>query len=176
MEIGRVTSAEVGQNRDNDTKSLLLEIQISDADDIQTGELFSQSGEDYNPPKDSRVVTLSLGNAFKVAIAVNDGTEPTTGEGERELYSVENGERKAKIRLQTDGVVMINDGSDFAVRFSELKAAYDELRDFVNDFITNTYNTHTQPISGGAAGVPAVPGIPTTATIDAAKVDSIKVP
>lgn len=177
MEIGRIVGFVIDRNRDAETATLQLEIEISDDQDVQTVDLFSQAGEDYTPPKDSRVVTLALGEAFKVAVAVNDGQEPQTEEGEREMYSLAGGERKAKIRLLTDGVVRINDGDDFAVRFSELKKTIDEIRADMNDFQIK-YNALVLPISGGSAGPPPPPSIvtPSTFTVDAAKVDDIKVP
>jgi phage gp45-like len=185
MQIGRITGAELRTNRDSDKKVLLLTVEISEPDDLQTVELMSQAGENYNPPEDSNAIIIELGEAWKVAIACDDGIEPTElAEGERELYSSSEGEKKAKATLKANGDIElnINQWEDFAVRFNWLNTGFEGLKTQINNFIT-TYNSHVHLYQAGP-GPPPPPvasaptlqtGSPTSAVISDAKIDNIKV-
>ena len=79
------------------------------------------------------------------------------------------------VELDATGNVIINGSSDFAVAFNDLKAGFDQLK--------ADFNTHVHAGSSSPAGLctilsPAasVPPAPSTATIDAAKVESVKLP
>jgi hypothetical protein len=70
--------------------------------------------------------------------------------------------------LKPDGTIEINGNSDFAVRYSELKSAFDELK--------NDFNTHTH---GGVSSGTATTFIPTpisSADMSKAKVSKVKIP
>jgi len=82
------------------------------------------------------------------------------------------------------------EGGDFMARFNELKTGFDQLKSDFNTLVT-TYSTHTHLVnvtvnnilpgpstaSGTGAAVPTTsPGTPSTASIDAAKIDEIEVP
>jgi len=170
VSIGRITGRTVAKNRDGEKNVLILQVEITDPDDVQEVELFRQAGEDYNPPNDSRVIIADLGPAWRVGIAVDDGIEPSMGEGERKIYSIDSGAIKAFINLLADGVIEINGNTDFAARFNELKSGFDELRDDFNGHV-HKYN----PGPGSLAPSEA-PTVPSVASIDAAKIDEIKVP
>jgi hypothetical protein len=121
MIIGRVTGFEVGKNKEGDDESLLLQVELSEPDDVQTVELFGSGGRDYNPPTNSTVVVISIADAMQIAVAVNDGITPESEPGEVELYSVDKyaGSKKAKLKLLTDGVAKINDGGPAAARVGD---------------------------------------------------------
>lgn len=70
------------------------------------------------------------------------------------------------ITLTSTGDIVLNGDSDFAVAFTDMKAAFDTL---VSDF-----NTHMHPTA--ALGSPSPPVAPTTADMSGAKVDTVKVP
>lgn len=76
MRIGRITDSKIGKNKDGDKNVRLLTVEISDPDDLQTVELINDAGEDNNPPIDSNVIILNLGDSWPVAVAVDDGVEP----------------------------------------------------------------------------------------------------
>ena len=98
------------------------------------------------------------------------------GEGETFVYSVDSeGDVQSRIKLLSDGDVIINDGTDYAVKFSEIKAGFDELKDKVNSLI-NKYNIHKHAVSGAATLVPDTLEDTTTASVDDAKVESVKLP
>jgi hypothetical protein len=191
MLTGVVKGSEIKKNRDADKKSLLLQVQITDPDDVQTVQSFLASGEDWNPPDESRVVYLSAGKAFKIAVAIDDGVEPDSSleKGEKEIYSTDNGkkgERKAKHRFKKDGVHVINDGEDFAVRFTKMEEAFNTLKDdhnsLVNKYndVVNKFIAHMHGTSVGNTTTP-LPPLPTATTpsqadMSEAKIEEIKVP
>ena len=107
VRTGKVTGREVKTNRDRTTARRLLQVQLTDAEDIQTVELIPQHGEDVNPVDGSQCIVLDLGNAFKVAIAINDGVVPTVDIGEKKLYSVASGAIKAFVYIKKDGSIQI---------------------------------------------------------------------
>jgi len=148
--------------------------------------MYLPPGDDSRPVSgDYAILVDHPGDARYSCIGFIDAETPSeTEDGERLIYSRDSsGARAGYIHLKRDATVTILDDSDTAVRFSELKAAFDELRDFVNDFINTKYNTHihitTATIGTGAPGVIAPTtsvGTPSTASIDAAEIAEIKVP
>ena len=84
----------------------------------------------------------------------------------------------AVVELDDAGNVSINGVADNAAGFADLKTGFDLLRTQVNAFIT-IFNAHVHSgvLTGPAvSGVTATPGIPVSATIDAAKIESVKLP
>lgn len=169
VQIGIVTGSEVKLNRDSEDKSLLLQCEISQEADMQTVELYRQAGEDYNPPEGSTVVILEAGKSWKLAIACDDGIESNVEQGERRVYSSDGGVIKANTYYKKDGTQEINGNADNAVAFTDLKTAFDTLK---TEITTNL--TAIATAIAGLGGAYTV--IPLTASVDAAKIDSIKVP
>ena len=170
IRIGTITGREVAKNRDGESNRLMLQVQISDSDDIQTVELLNAQGEDNNPIDGAQVVIVDLGSAFKVAIATNDGIAPSMTVGEKKVYSIDGaGDISAFINYLSNGIIELNGNDDFAVRFSALEAAFNQLKDDVD--------AHTHLYTPGA-GTPTQTGTPpaSTADISGAKIDNIKVP
>jgi len=164
--IGTVKGFEIGKNRDGTKNVLLLQVEMSDPDDIQTVEYFSGAGDDTIPPEGSLVTILSVGSAWKIAIASNDNIAPTMDEGERKIYSSSGGAIKAFINFLKDGTLEINGNSDFAVAFNDLKAGFDSF--------VATFNSHMHPTA--ATGPPSPPITPSTDNIDASKISEVKLP
>lgn len=182
--IGRVTGSEIKKNRDGDKKVVLLQVEITDPDDIQTVQSMGAAGVNSNPVNDSIVFIAQAGNAFKIAVAVDDGIEPTAKRGEYEIYSSKDGVKKSSAYCDEDGNLILNFGTDFAVRFSELKAAFDQLKaDYDQSMVVVSNHSHNDSL-GAPTTTPLLPsppfptpGIqPTTADIDPAKIDDIMVP
>lgn len=192
QQIGRVTGREIVANRDGTKQSLMLQVEITDPEDIQTVELISQDGEDTNPVDNSRVVIIPIGQAYKIAIAVDDGIEPDSTQvpGEKKIYSSDGGVIKAFIQWLKTGamiisgtllqilgstkieitapVIEINGNADFAVRYTALETAFQAFQ--------TEYDLHVH--SGVLAG-PAnsgVPTVPSAADITPAKVATVKLP
>ncbi len=192
MQIGRIVGREIKKNRDGIKTSLLLQVEISSPKDIQTVELISQDGEDTNPVDNSRVVIIPIGQAYKIAIAVNDGIapDPTQVPGEKKIYSSDGGAIKAFIQWLKTGamilsgtllqmlgstkieitapVIEINGNADFAVSFNDLAIAFIA---FQTEFDAHI---HSGILAGpGTTGTPTVPSV---ADITPAKVSTVKLP
>jgi phage gp45-like len=116
IEIGRIIGSEVATNRDSDEPVRLLQVELTALDDVQSVELFTQAGDDNNPPDDAMCMVLTVSDALKIIVAVSDGLEPEVERGERELYSQENGEKKARFKLQKDGKIIHNEGDRLVAR------------------------------------------------------------
>lgn len=188
MRIGRVISSEIAENLDGEGKVLLLKVEISDPDDLQTVELFQQAGMDGRPQDDDAVLIAEISDAWKVALAVDDGIELTAEKGEQEIYSYNaSGEKLARVKCTKDGEAVLNDGEDWAVEFSALKAAFDQLKSDFNALI-GVYNSHTHVITTPVCLYTGTPhpvsteapteqtGAESTADMADAKVDNVRLP
>ncbi len=162
---GTVTGREIKINRDSGTAKMMLQVEITDPEDIQSVELMRQAGEDTNPPNGSRVIIIDVGSANRVAVASDDGIVPTMDPGEKKLYSTSGGLIKAFINFLSTGVIEINGTADFAVRFNELKTAFDELQ--------NAHNVHKHTETGT---ITSIPDTISAASLDDAKVDDVLLP
>lgn len=188
--IGTVTGSDITTNKDGDDNVRMLQVEIINADDIQGIEQMSRCGEDNSPQPGARVIILDLAPSYRIAVAEDDGVEPTVGPGEKELYSYDADSNKlAHIRILDDSCVEINGNADFAVRYNELETAFNELRTELNDTITrlNAVTTLLKtwvvvPQDGGLAlQTTAIAQFVTDvaaadADITPAKIDTIKVP
>jgi phage gp45-like len=167
--IGKITGSTVGKNKDGDTDVLLLQVEISEDDDLQTVELVRQAGEDYNPPEGSTVVILPVTQSDKVGVATDDGIAPEVSPGERELYSSVAGAKMATIKLALDGGVELNGNTDFAVKYSGFATFASTIVAELNALIA-LYNAHLPtPIT------PAQPSV-AGALVPLAKSTTVKVP
>jgi len=129
-----------------------------------TAEHFSSAGDDSHPlPKDSVVVVQIDGTGNGVVVGYLDPKNSQKAEkGEKRLYSRdENGDEKAEVWLKKNGEVVLNGGTDYAVKYEELKTAYDELKDDLNSHIANWNTFAAAYVPGG----PTVVGLPPTADI-----------
>lgn len=169
LETGTITGRAIALNKDATRPTTILQVVVSGPDDVQSVELQSFAGEDYQPPNGSRVFIADVSDTFRVALVVDDGIEPAAdlSPGERELYSSAGGVRKAKIRLLADGTIKVNDGTDYAVAFNDLKTEFNKLN--------TAFNTHTHVCA--APGVASATGLPqSAANIDLAKVSTVRLP
>lgn len=190
IDTGIVTGREITTNKDGDETVEMLEVQVSDNNDIQTVQLMTQAGDNSSPPDGSLVVIVDVGDAYKIAISVQDNITPTTNAGEKKFYSSLDGAIKAFINLKdngdieiendaganvkvlSDGNVEIQGNTDTAVAFADLKAGFDTLKAELNTFI-GVFNGHDH-VAG--VGLPTSSGTPATASIDASELPTIKVP
>jgi hypothetical protein len=119
MIIGRVTGYEIGKNKEGETESLLLGVELTEPEDIQTVELYRHAGVDYNPVNDSTVIVIPIADALQIGVAVDDGITPESEPGEYEIYSSDNDAKKAKVKCLINGKVKINDGGPAAARVGD---------------------------------------------------------
>jgi hypothetical protein len=169
LRIGKIRGYEVKKNRDGSAEVLLLQVEVTDPDDIQTIEFYQAAGQDSNPPLDSLVAFLSVGNAWKIALGANDGIVPDSEPGEHKIYSSASGIIKAFLKLFKTGLaqlsattIELNGNTDNAVRFSVLETEFNRLK--------SEFDNHS-----GHSGAGSTP-TPSTADISGAKVDEVKLP
>jgi len=135
MEIGTIKGFEVKKHRDGTRPVLLLQVAISEDDDLQTVEWFGTFGEDSLPLLESQVLIGMVGNS-KFAFACDDQQTPAAVEGEKNLYSLDSGSRKARISFKITGELEFNAAVEFAVKFTALET-------LLNNLITNLNNQFT---------------------------------
>jgi hypothetical protein len=169
---GTIENSAIEKNKDGATV-LLLQVTISDPDDVQSVELMESAGEKTYPMPGDKVAIMAPDESSKIGVSLSDNIEPDPArkEGEKVLYSRDiDGLRAAFMHLLQNGVIELNGNADFAVRFSALETAFNELKD--------KYNSHTHTYSPGpspAAPTPP-PNEPSTADISTAKVDKVLLP
>lgn len=160
---GIVRGTEIKKNRDGTANALMLSCEISGPKDIQSVEYMANPYDNYVPEVGSTVIIIPLTKSWKIAIANYDSVafDSTLSPGERKLSAPGN----SYIQLNDDNTIELNGSADFAAAFNELKAGFDQL---VSDF-----NSHVHVETGAST---ATPTVPSTASIDAAKVDEVKLP
>lgn len=159
--IGKVTGREIRPNKNGGHDVLMLQVQITDVDDVQSVELVTHAGDESSPPDGATVILVQLGPAWVVALAADDLIPPDIAVGERRVYSQANGDRKATVFWGADGQLELNGTGDFAVRFSALETAFNQLK--------SDFDGHTGHSTGGTPP-------PSTADISGARIDTIEVP
>lgn len=173
MTTGIITGYEIGPNRSGTKNVVLLQVRITDKDDIQTVELMNNAGNGSIPPVGERVVIVQIGAAWKIGIAESDNISPEIEDGECHIYSQDNDLIKAFIKLLKTGILELNGNTDFAVRFSALETGFNQLKADHNAFLTHLHGGVTT--GGGISGPPAPPVAPSTASIAGAKVEEVKI-
>ena len=169
IRIGTVTGRKVGKNRDGTDDVLLLQVEITDPDDIQTVELMQPAGQKDYPIDDSQVVILDIGNAFKAAVAVQDGVTPSGSPGDKELYSLDSaGLIKAFINILASGNIELNGNNDNAVRFQALQDKLTALK--------AQLEAHFHPGVTVGAGSTSPSATVFDVDISASKVDEVQLP
>lgn len=176
---GIIKGFEVTTNRNSEQKVLMLQVEISGPDDVQSVEWYNPGGVQSKPLKESKVQILQNGAGWKVAVSANDGIDfdETLNEGDKKIYG---GSVDSTIIMRADGTIEANGKNDNAVRFDELSLAFDELKTDLNDMIT-TWNTFA---AAYVPGSPVLQGTPPTASttssstadISDAKVETVKLP
>lgn len=137
-------------------------------------ELFAPAGDDSPPlPGDMGFFADNSQTGGRSCLgAIDQVNEPLAAPGERRLYARDaNGAPVVVIWLKADGTLELNGDADNAVRFSELKTAFDQLQ--------SDFNLHTHSVPGvfaGAFSATATAPTDSTADIDPAKVDEVKLP
>ena len=184
IRIGEITGREITTNRDGTTPRVMLQVRMSNADDIQTVELVTPPGYDANPIDGSSVYVLEVGPAYKIGFAVNDGITPDTATGEKRIYSLDDaGAIQAFIKLLKTGIIEINGNgaiqingtvielngnADFAVRFDALQTKLTALE--------AQLLTHIHPGVSTGSGNTGVSVTVFDIDISGAKVNEVKLP
>ena len=168
QELGTITGMEVAKNRDGKSDVRIARAILSDPEDVQSIELITPGGEDHVPEDRDILLVLKISEAYKLGLITDDQIEPDENlqPGEKEIYSKQSGVKLAKLKLNLQGELVLNDGTDFAVAFEKLRTEFNELQ--------VKFNTH---IHGGVAAGGQTSGVPTvlsTANIDNVKVEKVR--
>ena len=165
INIGTVTGQRIGDYK-GFSNIRLLEVDLL-GDSADTVLWLNITGEDSAPVNGDMVVVFDFG-AFRFSVAAWDLIAAVAAEGERRFYSRDSaGAEQATLNLKDDGQMELNGTGDFAVRFTALETAFNQLK--------SDFDGHNHPgVTAGGAST----GFPTasTADISPAKIDEIEVP
>ena len=151
--------------------------------DVQTANQIAPFGFDSAPVKEMVAIQAPTGVRGESVIVGFIQKDLIATPGESRVFSTNaDGVLQIALHLRDNGQMEIGGTGDFLARFDELKAGYDELKGDLNAFITK-YNTHIH-VTTATVGATAVPGViaptvttevPSTASIDSAKIDELEV-
>lgn len=144
--VGIVRGRRIGKNRDGDKNVLILQVEIIDGEDTRSIEIFSSG--DFNPANGTRVYICDVTDSYQIAVATSDGLAPEVEPGEIEIYSTDNPvtAKQARIYLNTDGEIILNQGTKSAVNFLDLNTQLQLLVTAINAALA------TKLDGGGSAG------------------------
>lgn len=105
----------LGAVKNGTTKALMLQVQYGDPDDVRTAQHYGESGDDTQPVKGCRSITLDL-DGLLVSIATWDGLQSAVNPGEKKIYALAPGDPPTplgSVYLKKDGSVAVasSDGS-----------------------------------------------------------------
>jgi len=165
-------TGKVLSNENRQKKILEPEVKIEILkNDNHFAAIYGSPGDDSRPlPSDSTAYIENNNIGGKSAVGFLDTENPpVSGDGERRLYSRDAGSNiVAIIFLKKDGTIQLNSGSDFAVRFSALETAYNELQ--------AKFNAHVHGGVEPGTGSTATTTTPSVGNISLSKITDIKVP
>lgn len=150
--------------------------------DVQTAKQISPFGFDSSPVKYSDVnrqltaIYMQTSKKGKPVIVGYYNKSLVAGIGESRIFSVdETGEVKTFVWCKNDGQLLLGGDADNAVRFSKLKAGFDQLVTDHNKLVT-AFNEHVHAGNGvPPTAVPgSIPADPSSASVDDSKIDEIK--
>ena len=151
-----------------------VKVQGIDNDNFTT-QLFQHHGIASNLPIDTKVIVIPFGNNRKNSVIVaskNYNIKIVQNAGETTIFSTDSDGLivKASIKLDDAGEIILNEGTDYAVAFEDLKIEFEKLQDAWDTFA-----------AAYVPGSPVLLGTPPTASpsgsnIDNAKVDEVRIP
>ena len=134
-------------------------------------------GLDSNPPKGMVAVYSPTSEIGKNVIIGYLNKDQLAKPGETRIYATNaDGALKFYAWFKDDGTLELGGDSNFAVKFNELKSAFNSLQKSHNDLLTE-YKTHVHPgVQSGASSTSVTTSIqnPNSADIDTAKNSEIK--
>ncbi|MDC7125784.1 MAG: hypothetical protein PQJ46_09460 [Spirochaetales bacterium] len=157
-----------------------------DTEQNRENEMYHAPGVSSAPTKGDRAIALSLKTGARVIIAShNYQVEVEPSAGETIIYSTNSdGDTvKAKIKLDNDGQIIVNDGEDYAVAYEDLKDAFDQLVKDHNALVTK-FNSHTHTVAttgtaaaqSGTAAVVASQASSSSADMSGSKIEKVRMP
>jgi len=123
-----------------------VKVIVAGVDDV---DLLNHSN--YNPNEGDEIIFLEVGDDpnDRILLAINDGIVKDIAQGDSILYSAKNESVTSSVKAKTDGSIVINDGTDFAVKYTELAESFEDLRDNHNTLVKCITNAVIVPKDGG---------------------------
>ena len=143
------------------------------------GELYGTHGVVSRASKKTRGVKIRIGKLSIIVGAYTYGVEPPANEGALKLYATDaDGNEKGSHLLDNDGTHVINNGTDWAVRYSALETAFNQLRADHNKLAASyDLHTHTGVTPGpSSTSTTVASGAESTADIAPAKIEEVRLP
>lgn len=138
--LGKIISTEF-----DNLKRRLIKITRFGKSDVQTPMEGMPFGIDSNPTKDMIALyaeSAEKGKAYIVGYILKNHKADV---GELRLYATDaQGAEKGYAWLKKDGTLELLGDTNFAVKYTEMKAEFDKLKKSHNDLLTE-YQTHTHP-------------------------------
>ncbi len=163
--IGKVTGFKIAKNMEGDSDRLILQVETLEGEDVRSIELFNQAGEDTNPANGCRIYIIDASSRYQIGVAVSDDLTPECEPGEKEFYSTDNPvtTKLARIKLNKDSEIIMNEGLKSAVSYAELNTALQLMVTAFNSALASKLD------GGGSAGV-------VTLDISLSEVQAVKLP
>lgn len=147
--------------------------------DVQLVQEAVPFGIDSNPLDKMVAILAETSKSGRPVIIgyLNKGQK--AAKGEIRIFSKNaDGEEQTYLWLKADGTIEIGGDANHMTQFEELKSGFDELKGDVNALVS-AFNSHMHATAATGPPSPPTPGSgipasPSTATIDAAKLDDIK--
>jgi len=174
MILSKVISTEIGK-----LSSRIVKILVKGRSDVRTAREAAPYGIDSNPISGMRAIYSATEVAGKAVIIGYLNDQQIADAGEFRIYSTDaEGNLKIYTWLKNDGTIELGGSAKNLARFQELQQGFDQLKQDHNDLV-DAFNTHMHPTAGtGPPSIPTpgtgIPAQPSTASIDAAKIDEIK--
>ena len=152
--IAGIINSWIGRNARNPKPVRMIQVALQTPTDLREVQLFQSSGEKCHPVPDQTAVIIPITEDFRVSVSIEDDTVDDLLPGEKEIYALADSKTKgARIRFSKTGFAEVSNiarptADASAVRYEELLAAYNQLRDDLNALIA-VYNGHTNPEGGG---------------------------
>lgn len=136
--IGKVTGFKIAKNMEGDSDRLILQVETLEGEDTRSIELFNQAGEDTNPANGCRIYIIDASSRYQIGVAVSDDLTPECEPGEKEFYSTDNPvtTKLARVKLNKDSEIIMNEGSDNAVKHAALVSALNTFLIALNGQLT----------------------------------------
>lgn len=161
MEI-KINLVKVISTAADSLKRRLIKVQRMGLNDIQTPFEASPFGQDSNCPKGFVAVYATTQERGKNVIIGYLNKNALAKPGENRMYSTNEAgdEEKMYLLLTNDGYMDLGGKTNWAVKYTEMKAEFDKLKDDFNNHIAE-YNLHVH--SGGIlTGAMTGPTTPST--------------
>lgn len=149
--------------------------------DIRTATQIAPFGVDSVPPAGMTGIYANTSTNGKQILIGYYNKSLLAQDGEFRIYSVdEDGSVATFIWLKANGKIQLGGDEDNAVRFSDLKSGFDQLKQDFNDHLT-AFNAHMHATAASGPPSPPTPGtgipaVASGASIDAAKIEEIQTP